>query len=153
MGISATEVKLLILPFLLSIGLCDVQFLIPEEHTPPPPPKPYAFGYAAGRFPGHIDRTHSEVSDGSGLVQDQLPSDTLTSPTHNLFFITYYPWRPPGKPTIHFKKLELTNYLISYIHPSNLSLYTPISPLSKFSANQKFAYHSPHKIRNTSKLS
>lgn len=34
-----------------------------------PPPKPYAFGYAAGRFPGHIDRTHSEVSDGAGTVQ------------------------------------------------------------------------------------
>jgi len=40
-----------------------------EVYTPPPPPKPYAFGYAAGRFPGHIDRTHSEVSDGSGVVQ------------------------------------------------------------------------------------
>ncbi|XP_072382359.1 uncharacterized protein [Diabrotica undecimpunctata] len=61
--------SLIILPFLLSIGLCDVHLLVPEEHTPPPPPKPYAFGYAAGRFPGHIDRTHSEVSDGSGLVQ------------------------------------------------------------------------------------
>nr|AEE61453.1 unknown [Dendroctonus ponderosae] len=36
--------------------------------TLPPAPKPYAFGYAAGRFPGHIDRTHSEVSDGSGVV-------------------------------------------------------------------------------------
>ncbi|KAL1491929.1 hypothetical protein ABEB36_012447 [Hypothenemus hampei] len=33
------------------------------------PPRPYAFGYAAGRFPGHIDRTHSEVSDGSGVIQ------------------------------------------------------------------------------------
>lgn len=40
-----------------------------ELSTLPPPPKPYAFGYAAGRFPGHIDRTHSEVSDGSGVVQ------------------------------------------------------------------------------------
>lgn len=40
-----------------------------EVNTLPPPPKPYAFGYAAGRFPGHIDRTHSEVSDGSGVIQ------------------------------------------------------------------------------------
>ncbi|KAJ8910089.1 hypothetical protein NQ315_013226 [Exocentrus adspersus] len=40
-----------------------------EITTPPPPPRPYAFGYAAGRYPGHIDRTHSEVSDGSGIVQ------------------------------------------------------------------------------------
>lgn len=37
--------------------------------TPEPPPRPYAFGYAAGRFPGHIDRTHSEISSGSGVVQ------------------------------------------------------------------------------------
>lgn len=43
--------------------------LVVEVSTEPPPPKPYAFGYAAGRFPGHIDRTHSEVSDGSGVVQ------------------------------------------------------------------------------------
>lgn len=48
----------------------DVSHLkIPATSTPPPPPKPYAFGYAAGRFPGHIDRTHSEVSDGSGVVK------------------------------------------------------------------------------------
>lgn len=37
--------------------------------TPPPPPHPYAFSYTAGRFSGHIDRTHSEVSDGSGVVR------------------------------------------------------------------------------------
>lgn len=36
--------------------------------TPPPPPHPYAFSYTAGRFRGHIDRSHSEVSDGSGIV-------------------------------------------------------------------------------------
>lgn len=37
--------------------------------TPPPPPHPYVFSYAAGRYPGHVDRTHSEVSDGSGTVR------------------------------------------------------------------------------------
>lgn len=37
--------------------------------TPPPPPRPYAFKYAAGRYPGHIDRQHAEVSDGSGTVR------------------------------------------------------------------------------------
>ncbi|XP_053680848.1 uncharacterized protein LOC128731741 isoform X1 [Anopheles nili] len=37
--------------------------------TLPPPPKPYAFTYSAGRSPGHVDRTHSEVSDGSGVVR------------------------------------------------------------------------------------
>ncbi|XP_055601626.1 uncharacterized protein LOC129750646 [Uranotaenia lowii] len=59
-----------------SVGYCDVSHLlgghvIVEEEitTLPPPPKPYAFSYAAGRRPGHIDRTHSEVSDGSGVVK------------------------------------------------------------------------------------
>lgn len=37
--------------------------------TQPPPPHPYAFSYTAGRFNDHIDRTHSEVSDGSGVVR------------------------------------------------------------------------------------
>lgn len=45
---------------------------IGDVSTPPPPPLPYAFGYAAGRFPGHIDRTHSEVSDGSGIIQGSI---------------------------------------------------------------------------------
>lgn len=37
--------------------------------TQPPPPAPYAFSYTAGRFRGHVDRVHSEVSDGSGTVR------------------------------------------------------------------------------------
>lgn len=40
-----------------------------EATTEPPSPGLYAFGYAAGRFPGNIDRTHSEVSDGSGVIR------------------------------------------------------------------------------------
>ncbi len=39
------------------------------ETTPSPPPHPYVFSYAAGRSPGTFDRTHSEVSDGSGVVR------------------------------------------------------------------------------------
>lgn len=42
---------------------------IEEQHTEPPPPSPYVFSYTAGRYPGHADRTHSEVSDGSGIVR------------------------------------------------------------------------------------
>ncbi|XP_052889540.1 cuticle protein 8 [Anopheles moucheti] len=50
------------------------QIVVVEEYeekltTLPPPPKPYAFTYSAGRSPGHVDRTHSEVSDGSGVVR------------------------------------------------------------------------------------
>lgn len=59
-----------LLPIFLAINCLIVNG---EEYhvdtTPEPPPRPYAFGYAAGRFPGHIDRTHSEISSGSGVVQ------------------------------------------------------------------------------------
>lgn len=33
------------------------------------PPNPYIFSYTAGRYPGHADRTHTEVSNGQGLVK------------------------------------------------------------------------------------
>ncbi|VVD00754.1 cuticle protein 16.8-like [Leptidea sinapis] len=46
----------------------DVSHLL-ETSTLPPPPRPYAFSYTAGRFPGHTDRQHAEVSDGSGVVR------------------------------------------------------------------------------------
>jgi hypothetical protein len=42
----------------------------PEEpDTPVGPPQPYSFSYTAGRYPGHVDRTHSETSDGTGTVR------------------------------------------------------------------------------------
>ncbi|XP_063833431.1 uncharacterized protein LOC135082562 [Ostrinia nubilalis] len=47
---------------------CDVSHLV-DTTTEPPPPKPYVFSYTAGRYPGHADRQHSEVSDGSGTVR------------------------------------------------------------------------------------
>ncbi|XP_063923867.1 cuticle protein 16.8 [Zophobas morio] len=81
-----------ILAFLLlvSTAVCDVSHLVrlqqTEPSTPPPPPKPYAFGYAAGRFPGHIDRTHSEVSDGSGVVQG---SYSYVDPRHQIRTVEY----------------------------------------------------------------
>lgn len=69
--------RLLQIPIFL-FGVCqgDVSHLLNEEYdapststTPAPPPHPYFFSYSAGRYPGHIDRTHSEVSDGSGTVR------------------------------------------------------------------------------------
>lgn len=57
-----------------SLSSADVVHLSSVEYhaettTQPPPPRPYAFSYTAGRFNDHIDRTHSEVSDGSGVVR------------------------------------------------------------------------------------
>ncbi|KAF7283170.1 uncharacterized protein LOC143193836 [Rhynchophorus ferrugineus] len=59
---------------------------IGDVSTLPPPPLPYAFGYAAGRFPGHIDRTHSEVSDGSGVVQG---SYSYVDPSYKIRKVDY----------------------------------------------------------------
>lgn len=56
-----------LLPFVMGEEVYQQNFV--DISTASPPPNPYAFGYAAGRYPGHIDRTHSEVSDGSGVVQ------------------------------------------------------------------------------------
>ncbi|KAJ8711522.1 hypothetical protein PYW07_008764 [Mythimna separata] len=57
--------------FLVSLALVsgDVSHLLETTTTPEPPPKPYLFSYTAGRYPGHADRTHTEVSDGSGIVK------------------------------------------------------------------------------------
>lgn len=49
-----------------------------EPTTEHAAPGLYAFGYAAGRFPGNIDRTHSEVSDGSGVVRGTEVANILT---------------------------------------------------------------------------
>ncbi|XP_059046922.1 cuticle protein 16.8-like [Achroia grisella] len=53
------------------LSSCDVSHLqLQEDHTTePPPPKPYVFSYTAGRYPGHADRQHTEVSDGSGVIR------------------------------------------------------------------------------------
>lgn len=48
--------------------LADVSHIL-DTTTEPHPPNPYQFSYAAGRYPGHIDRTHAEVGDGSGTVR------------------------------------------------------------------------------------
>ncbi|KAK9754143.1 Insect cuticle protein [Popillia japonica] len=52
-----------ILPLLTLIS-CEPPYITQSTTDPPSPPRPYAFGYAAGRYPGHIDRTHSEISNG-----------------------------------------------------------------------------------------
>lgn len=50
--------------------LGDVSHILYDETTThPPPPLPYVFSYQAGRAPGHVDRAHTEVSDGSGVVK------------------------------------------------------------------------------------
>ncbi|KAH8421043.1 hypothetical protein KR222_005728, partial [Zaprionus bogoriensis] len=49
----------------------DVSHLHLGSTTPEPhaPASPYVFSYQAGRAPGHVDRQHTEVSDGSGVIR------------------------------------------------------------------------------------
>ncbi|KAI4454614.1 structural contituent of cuticle [Holotrichia oblita] len=56
--------KLIAILPLLPLILCETPYITQSTIEPQEPPRPYAFGYAAGRYPGHIDRTHSEISNG-----------------------------------------------------------------------------------------
>lgn len=42
--------------------------------------------YTAGRFPGSIDRAHSEVSDGSGVVRGAF---SYIDPRHEIRSVEY----------------------------------------------------------------
>ncbi|XP_055904014.1 uncharacterized protein LOC129939861 [Eupeodes corollae] len=57
--------------YTVSSAIADVSHILNEYSTTthPPPASPYVFSYAAGRAPGHVDRTHTEVSDGSGVIR------------------------------------------------------------------------------------
>ncbi|XP_059613094.1 larval cuticle protein LCP-17 [Phlebotomus argentipes] len=63
-----------------------LEFHSTTSTTPPPPPKPYVFAYTAGRYPGHVDRTHSEVSDGSGTVRGAF---SYVDPRHQVRTVEY----------------------------------------------------------------
>ncbi|NP_001166701.1 cuticular protein RR-1 motif 56 isoform X2 [Bombyx mori] len=74
----------LILVLAAGLTSCDVSHL--ETTTPDPPPKPYVFSYTAGRFPGHVDREHTEVSDGSGVVRGKF---AYVDPRHKVRTVDY----------------------------------------------------------------
>uniref|UniRef100_A0A1A9W0T3 Uncharacterized protein n=1 Tax=Glossina brevipalpis TaxID=37001 RepID=A0A1A9W0T3_9MUSC len=73
------------LTFCLAVSWADVSHIVGNQHdqhhhhddhqhyesttSPPGPPNPYVFSYQAGRAPGHVDRQHTEVSDGTGVVR------------------------------------------------------------------------------------
>ncbi|KAL4719286.1 hypothetical protein ACJJTC_005159 [Scirpophaga incertulas] len=68
----------------VALAGCDVSHVL--EHSTEPPPKPYVFSYTAGRFPGHTDRQHSEVSDGSGVVRGVF---AYVDPRHQVRTVNY----------------------------------------------------------------
>ncbi|XP_023302355.2 uncharacterized protein LOC111684419 [Lucilia cuprina] len=56
----------------LTLALADVSHIVGHHDSTTPktgPANPYVFSYQAGRAPGHVDRQHTEVSDGSGVIR------------------------------------------------------------------------------------
>lgn len=54
--------------------VADVSHIVGHHHEASTTPKsgpasPYVFSYQAGRAPGHVDRQHTEVSDGTGVIR------------------------------------------------------------------------------------
>ncbi|ALC42240.1 Cpr57A [Drosophila busckii] len=71
----------------LSAARADVSHL--RLHTTPEPrvpAKPYVFSYQAGRAPGHVDRQHTEVSDGSGVIRGAF---SYVDPRHQVRTVQY----------------------------------------------------------------
>lgn len=69
----------------------DVSHIVEEydvstSTTESPPHKPYVFSYTAGRYTGHVDRQHSEVSDGSGVVRGAF---SYVDPRHQVRTVEY----------------------------------------------------------------
>ncbi|KAB0791296.1 hypothetical protein PPYR_03096 [Photinus pyralis] len=72
--------------FVQCLILLPFVWAVPPEPELDLPPRPYAFGYAAGRFAGHIDRTHSEISTGDGVVKGTY---SYVDPRHQIRTVDY----------------------------------------------------------------
>lgn len=87
----------------VSSAIADVSHLFKGEHsttTAPPPPSPYVFSYAAGRAPGHVDRTHTEVSDGSGVIRGAY---SYVDPKQEVRTVEYVADKDGFHPTLNFE--------------------------------------------------
>lgn len=73
----------------MSLASADVRHILDDSEltTLPPPPRPYEFSYTAGRYPGHTDRAHSEVSDGSGVVRGAF---SYIDPSQKIRSVEYF---------------------------------------------------------------
>ncbi|GLV38471.1 Cuticular protein 57A [Carabus blaptoides fortunei] len=114
---------------LAQFTLCDVSHLLhhPEEiSTLPPPPKPYAFGYAAGRFPGHIDRTHTEISDGQGVVKG---SYSYVDPHFKIRTVDYVADKQGFHPVLNTpqRALPVDSPVVAAAKNKHLNLYASIA--------------------------
>lgn len=84
-----------------AVALADVshlgQYAQYSTTTPAPPPHPYQFSYTAGRYRDHIDRTHTEVSDGSGTVRGAF---SYVDPRQQIRTVEYVADKNGFRPTL-----------------------------------------------------
>ncbi|KAK4878146.1 hypothetical protein RN001_010652 [Aquatica leii] len=93
-----------LLVVLMPLVCGDVIHILPTTPEPQLPPRPYAFGYAAGRFQGHIDRTHSEISDGLGTIKG---SYSYVDPRHQIRTVEYVADKDGFRPVLNKNPLPI----------------------------------------------
>lgn len=77
--------------------------IIDTTTTPQPPPHPYVFSYTAGRYNGHVDRAHSEVSDGTGVVRGAF---SYIDPTQQIRSVEYVADKDGFRPILSHPNVE-----------------------------------------------
>ncbi|CAG2057309.1 unnamed protein product [Timema podura] len=68
---SALWLNLLLSVLAACCYVCSSVEQILDDNVITASPQPYSFSYVAGRYPGQVDRQHSETSDGNGVVRDK----------------------------------------------------------------------------------
>lgn len=112
------------LTFGVAFAVADVSHLLTTT-TPPPPPHPYQFTYTAGRFNGHIDRTHSEVSDGSGVVRGAF---SYVDPRQQIRTVEYVADKTGFYPTLsHQPQVAQQTEAVRKATENHLHLYNRIA--------------------------
>lgn len=93
--------------------------------TPPPPPKPYVFSYTAGRFPGHTDRAHSEISDGAGTVRGAF---SYIDPRQEIRSVEYVADKDGFRPVLsHPQEEPQQTYAVKQATINHVNLYNRIA--------------------------
>ncbi|XP_022902720.2 uncharacterized protein [Onthophagus taurus] len=101
---------------------CDISELLPPLKENEAPKTPYAFGYAAGRYPGHIDRTHSEISDGN-TVQGSF---SYVDPNYKIRTVNYVADEHGFHPNSNFAGAEDTQ-AVAYAKQKHLQDFNNIA--------------------------
>lgn len=89
------------------------------------PPNPYLFSYTAGRYPGHADRTHSEVSDGLGHVKGTY---SYVDPLQQIRTVDYTADQNGFHPVLsHEQKPQKQSLAVQLATRKHIALYNKIA--------------------------